>query len=519
MKKILSYILIGLSLVACTDDLAELNTNPNQPVAGASDDLSPLLTYVQRHAFAESRYNTWRGNLIFGSRFADQWSFGFAGTWFGNAAGFGYNSGWTDAAWDDPYSKVSATLNSLIDGTAEGAVAEDAAVNAIAVIMKGFFYQRMTDQFGSIPYYEAGTGVPTPQFDSQADVYADIITNLGTAIETLKAAGPTHAYAGEDLVYAGDNAKWIKAANTLRLRMALRSKDAPGNISSATISAALAEGEFLTEEDDIFQVDRDYTNTDVLFNGYSDIWYTFESCCGAAAQWVLSNTLVDALKANNDPRLFQYGQPIEGGTEGVWDDYAGSVVASNTDYSNEVTFESFSKPNARVYSSGADVLASIVMTPAEAYLLQAEAALDAGSADANTHYQNGISASMTQWGVDATDIANFLATEPSATLSADAATAFDQIALQRWFAAYTYGYEVWAIARRMNVAEQLGFDEKPFTTDGVYGNSAGGAENLLPKRLQYATNTVNLNSAGVAQGVEHNGGPDLMTTKLWWDVN
>lgn len=521
MKKILLTIMVGFVLVSCTDDFEKLNTDPNLPAAGYSNDVSPLLTYVQRHAFAESRYNTWRGNLIFGSRFGDQWSFGFAGTWFGNAAGFGYNAGWTDAAWDDPYSKVPATLNSIVDATAIGGSAEDATINAIARVMKGFFFQRMTDQFGAIPYSEAGTGVPTPVYESQADIYADIMTDLGDAISVLKAAGETsHIYAAQDIVYGGDVSKWIKAANTLRLRMALRSKDAPGNISSTVIAAALAEGEFLADAEDIFQVNRDNSNADVLFNGYSDIWHTFAGCCGAAAQWVMSNTLVDALKASNDPRLFAYGQPIEGGTVGVADDYVGSIVASNADYSNAVTFESFSRPNARVYSEGNDVLPSIIMTPAEAFLLQAEAALDAGDqASANTHYQAGIRASMTQWEVPVADIDNYLATEAAATLSADATSAFDQIALQRWLAAYTYGYEVWAIARRMNVAEQLGFDTKPFVDGGNFGNSAGGAENVLPKRLQYSTGTVNLNSAGVAQGVEFNGGPDRMTTRLWWDVN
>ncbi|MCV9387084.1 SusD/RagB family nutrient-binding outer membrane lipoprotein [Reichenbachiella ulvae] len=517
MKRILIIILTGIVIASCTNDLSELNVNPNQPGTGASTDLAPLLTYLERHTFAESRYNTWRGNLIFGSRFGDQWSFGFSGTWFGNAAGFGYNAGWTDAAWDDPYSKVPATLKSLIDGTSEGASAENPAVNAVARIISGFFFQRMTDQFGSIPYTEAGTGIPTPAFESQQAIYSAIMTDLGDAIEVLKNAGPTHDYAGQDIVYNGDVSKWIKAANTLRLRMALRSKDAPGNISDQVIAAAMAEGEFLSDAEDIFQVSRDYKNADVLFNGYSDIWHTFAGCCGPAAQWVLSNTLVDKLKADNDPRLFVYAQPIEGGTEGVVDDYVGSVVASNADYSNAVTFDSFSKPNARVYSEGEDVLPSIIMTPAEAELLQAEVALDNGNmALAATHFQNGIRASMVQWEVPTADIDAYLA---ATTLSTDAATAFDQIAIQRWLAAYTYGYEVWSIARRMKVAEQLGFEEKPFTEGGVYGNSAGGAENVLPKRLKYATNTVNLNSQGVAQGNEFNGGPDMMTTKVWWDVD
>ncbi|MEP2026349.1 MAG: SusD/RagB family nutrient-binding outer membrane lipoprotein [Reichenbachiella sp.] len=516
MKKILSLLLVFVAVASCTDDFEDMNTSPNSPSASGSDNLAPVFTYVQRHAFAETRFNTWRGNLIFGSRFADQWSFSFAGTWFGNAAGFSYNAGWTDAAWDDPYSKVSGNLVALIEGTAVDAPAEDAAINAIARVMKGFFYQRMTDQFGAIPYSEAGTGVPAPVFESQQDVYNDIMAELGTAIADLKAVGATHAYAGNDIVYGGDVSKWIKAANTLRLRMALRAKDASGSTSDAVISAAMAEGSFLSSNDDTFAVDRDYTNADNLFNGYSDVWWTWD---GPAARWSMSNTLVDALKANNDPRLFAFAQPIEGGTAGNSADYVGSIVGGNADYINASAFETFSWPNAKIYSEGSDVMPSIAMTYAEAELLQAEVALDAGNlATAQTHFTNAIQGHMEYWEVPAADIATYLS-DPSATLVA--ATAFDQIALQRWFAAYTYGYEAWAVSRRMNVAEQLGFDTKPVAGTGTPGfaNTVGGADNVLPKRLRYSSNAVLLNAAGVEQGNSLNGGDDVMTLKLWWDVN
>ncbi|MEO9802137.1 MAG: SusD/RagB family nutrient-binding outer membrane lipoprotein [Reichenbachiella sp.] len=525
MKKILSILLVFVIVASCTNEFEDLNTNPNQP-STASENLAPVFRYVQRHAFAETRFNTWRGNLIFGSRFADQWSFSFGGTWFGNAAGFTYDSGWTDAAWDDPYSKVSGNLVALIEGTATGGAAEDVAVNAITRVMKGFFYQRMTDQFGAIPYSEAGTAEPTPIFESQQDVYNDIMADLGTAIADLKTVSGTHGYSSDDLVYAGDISKWIKAANTLRLRMALRAKDAPGSNSASVITAAMAEGEFLSSNDDTFAVDRDLSNAQNLFNGYSDIWYTWGP---PAARWVLSNTLVDALKANNDPRLFAYAQPAQGGTVGNAADYVGSVVGGNATYIGAADFTTFSRPNHAIYTDGnidtsvdesiraTSVMPSLIMTYAEAELLQAEVANDAGDlATAQTHFTNAIRGSMEYWGVDAADIATYL-TDPSATLVAG--TAFDQIALQRWLAAYTYGYEAWAVSRRMNVAEQLGFDTKPFGGTSNYANTAGGAANVLPKRLQYGTNAVLLNADGVAQGIQMNGGADVMTTKLWWDVN
>lgn len=526
MKKILSILLMFVIVASCTNDFEDLNTNPNQPSTD-SENLAPVLRYVQRHAFAETRFNTWRGNLIYGSRFADQWSFSFAGTWFGNAAGFTYNSGWNDAAWDDPYSKVSGNLVALIEGTTEGAAAEDVAVNAIARITKGFFYQRMTDQFGAIPYSEAGTSEPTPIFESQQTVYNDIMSDLGDAISALKTVTGPHAYASDDLVYGGDVSKWIKAANTLRLRMALRAKDAAGSNSDAVIAAAMAEGEFLSSNDDTFSVDRDLSNAQNLFNGYSDVWYTWGP---PVARWVLSNTLVDALKANNDPRLFAFAQPVQGGTVGNAADYVGSIVGGNADYISGADFASFSRPSHAIYTDGNDdpsvdpaisastIMPSLIMSYAEAELLQAEVANDAGDlTTAQTHYTNAVRGSMEYWGVEEADIVTYLA-DPSATLVA--ATAFDQIALQRWLATYSYGYEAWAVARRMNVAEQLGFDTKPASgTD--FANTAGltSANNVHPKRLLYGTNAVLLNSENVETGISLNGGPDNMNTKLWWDVN
>lgn len=513
MKKfnIIAVLFALLVMFGCTDDFDEINTDPNNPTSDALTNVNPLVTQVQRQGFAEDRFNTWRGNLIFGERFAHQFSFGHSTTWFSDAAGFSYHGGWTDAAWQVPYERVTAAINEILVLTGPEGRLADAEVEAVGKIMKAMLYHRVSDQFGNIPYFEAGTAVATPAFDSQAEIYQDLLTILDEATTTLAASSNATIYgiADGDLAYGGDRVKWLKAGHTLRLRLALRAKNAgsSGAFADAHIADYVGSGApaLLSSNDDVFQVDRDPSIADPVANGYYDIWWTFDPCCGAAAKWVVSETMIDFLKSNSDPRLFAFAMPIEGGTVGVEADYVGGIVGGRSDITSGIPFETLSKPAEQIWND--NTFPYISITYAEAELLLAEANLGT-LATAQEHFEAGIRANMEYWGVEEADIVAYLAT-PAATLSADAATAMQQIGKERWLATYTNGYEAWSIARRFDL------DIIPDMTDLTkYAATPTGADNLMPQRLQYGANEAVLNAANIAA----NGTlPDLMTTRIWWN--
>ncbi|CAM1373887.1 SusD/RagB family nutrient-binding outer membrane lipoprotein [Tenacibaculum xiamenense] len=512
IKKIAGVAALCLGVYSCTSDFEKINTDPNNVSSETLTNTAQLLTQVQRHSFVEARFNTWRGNLIFGGRFAEQFSFSFAGTWFGNGLGFSYDRvDWNDAAWDTPFAEVSAPLAELLKLTGEGGRLQDDCANAVVKVIKGFFYQRMTDIFGAVPYVEGGLG-GIPKFESQQEVYTMIMQDLSTAIAKLKTCGGTiDGIAEGDLVYEGDSEKWLAAANTLLLRMALRSKEANGG-NQAIIDEAL-QGPFIASSADNFQIAQDPSNADAVFNGYYDIWHTFQGCCGNAASWVASETLVESFKANNDPRLFGFAMPVDGGTAGVWDDYRGAKVAAKAAYAAANVFESFSKPNERMWND--ESFAYITMTYAEAQLLQAEAKYATNLGEAQMHFENAIRANGQTWDADSALVDAYIANEASAQLSATADVAMQQIGLNRWYAAYTNGYESWSVMRRFDLDI---FPDKTFTANNDWADTTGGVSNQMGKRLNYSQATKSQNPDAVQYAISVQG-PDLYTTRLWWDVN
>ena len=92
------------------------------------------------------------------------------------------------------------------------------------------------DVWGDIPYREAVGDNPTPQFDAQMQVYADLLALLDKAIADIGGGGTGPG--ADDLVYGGSAAKWTEAAHTLKARIYLHQVEKLGN---AQYTSALAE--------------------------------------------------------------------------------------------------------------------------------------------------------------------------------------------------------------------------------------------------------------------------------------
>ena len=98
--------------------------------------------------------------------------------------------------------------------------------------------------FGDIPYSEAGNlEISDPIFDSQLDVYRDVITLLDSAISDLNSAGS--GAIAEDIYFGGDKQKWIAAAYTLKARFYLHQKDYTNAYTSALNGISSADGDMV----------------------------------------------------------------------------------------------------------------------------------------------------------------------------------------------------------------------------------------------------------------------------------
>jgi hypothetical protein len=146
---------------------------------------------------------------------------------------------------------------------------------------------------------------------------------------------------------------------------------------------------------------------------------------------------------------------------------------------------------------------SYLLTFAEASFLKAEAA-ERGfiTGSARTFYEEGIRASMTQWGItDEAAITAHLA-RPGVAY-AGGVEGQKQIARQRWLALFTDGGQAWAEWRRTC---------QPATVRP----GPAAIINTVPRRFQYSVSEQQTNGANLSTAIAAMGG-DEFTTRMYWD--
>jgi hypothetical protein len=173
------------------------------------------------------------------------------------------------------------------------------------------------------------------------------------------------------------------------------------------------------------------------------------------------------------------------------------------------------------------------MAVAEAYFLRAEGALLGWTmgASAQTLYETGITNSLKQWGItDAAVINNyinststpiapndFLASPPVTNIpvkwdAANVNVQKEQIALQKWLAMFPDGMEAWADYRRSRILKlyPVANSDNPDITNTT---------TQWIRRIPFLLSEKQNNGAEVDKAVQLLGGPDKVTTPLWWDKN
>ena len=288
---------------------------------------------------------------------------------------------------------------------------------------------------------------------------------------------------------------------------------------------------------------------------YGDVWYNF----GTGSNWNVGKTLIDYLRDNNDPRLTKYARPIDGGdvtftkpgegtgatnfdkyvnfilgeldnagvpytrvngandvtisiTPGNY--YVGQPTRLNGDIYSQVKEALFSRPADIVINpknQGKQIFPELVASAAEGNFLKAEAIVKGfGSGNAQALYQEGLRQAMKMWGVSDGEISTFLASEDMALLNGTTDQNLEKIAVQRWIATYTDGFEAWAIVRDTGYPTALAQGVSDFD---IY--ASGDLNGAYPQRMRYGSAVYNTNEAN-AQAANSTQGPDEQGTKLWW---
>jgi len=543
-----------MMIAGCTSDFDEINVS-NQGFTTDEVSAKFFLTSAQVPLYAPNRFFYWRAHLIHSDRFAGHMAFPNTTFYGSDGVAYDFNGGWSDVAYNW-LADYFGTVKSFADLTAPGGDFENQGMFAMSLIMKGLYYQLYTDTYGMVPFSEAGVeGILTPVYDEQADIYKGVIADLDNAMsligdETRTGVGVDDA-GSNDIYCGGDLQQWKRLANTLKLRIGMRALGAPGDdFAESAISSALSQP-LLDDASGSVTMIKDFVISEWASSSYGDVWHDFG---GRLTAITLSNTLINVMNDNNDPRLSVYAKPAVGG-EFTFEDtgsdanfqdrinflintfdnsgvsytvnttgttttfnvdggqYIGQPIRANGDTFGFMVLEMFSTPSDFVIQprgQQVDAYPEIILSSAESYFLQAEAAVRGiGNGDAQALMASGVREAMKLWNVSAGEIDAYIASASLADINTGSMDEkLEKLALQRWIASFTDGYEAWAVVRKTGYPTNLaaGVSDQVIFEFGTLNGD-------YPQRMRYGGNAQANPNYDAAVSMQ---GPDLQSTKLWF---
>ncbi|MCD8135936.1 MAG: SusD/RagB family nutrient-binding outer membrane lipoprotein [Parabacteroides gordonii] len=153
------------------------------------------------------------------------------------------------------YSKELSGMKLLCADMTEEEQEQNKVYMLCSDIIRSYAFQRATDLYDDMPYSEAGGAFQElfyPKYDTQEEIYTSIMETLKSAAKDLSAyqfntEAEKSKFSSVDLLCNGDLDKWIRMANSLRLRMAMRLCHAKPDVAVSTIKELVAENRMLTE--------------------------------------------------------------------------------------------------------------------------------------------------------------------------------------------------------------------------------------------------------------------------------
>ncbi|PJJ79357.1 SusD/RagB family nutrient-binding outer membrane lipoprotein [Mucilaginibacter auburnensis] len=485
MKK--AYILLVMLIAitsSCTKDFEKINTDPNRPTS-----VNPGVVLGQmQYRMVSSSISAARGfthELMQVDAPRSSTSNG--------VHRYVINPG--TGVWNSFYTLL-ADVNVVISSAER---LKENNYKAIGLIYKCWAYSILTDVYGDVPYSEAmnaAGGNVQPKFDSQKDIYTQILKDLDEA-NNLFDDNKVLTYGGDNVypsnaLTSGKNVgiqRWKKFGNTLKLRLLLRlEKRAAEMNTAAQISAILADPAKYpvfssNAEEGIYK----FPNVYPYFNPY----YTARQLDWRDGTY-FTKFFLGNLNNWNDPRRAVWAIPVSGVYQGIDSGYPTTVeyvVGKNSSYVDALKTSS---------------ITGVMLTYAEEEFIKAELALKGFNTGktAKAHYEAGITAAMAQWGVT---VPTGYLQQAGVNFDEDPSMAaqLEKIITQKYYAYFFVDYQAWLEKRR------TGYPVLPRGT-GI------PTENQFPNRIPYPTYLQSLNPVNLKAAVTAMGG-DNSNVKVWWD--
>jgi len=470
-------VLMSLTFGSCSK-FTELNKDPNRidkVTPGAL--LNPILYNLA--VFNWNRSNSFTMELMQVSLPTNS---------SGGTSRYNFSDNIGSSTWDSYY----LWLNNIKEMETLAISSNDPNYQAIALTLRSWVMELLTDSFGDAPMTEAGSGSDglfQPKFDKQADIYTQLLANLEKANTLFNTAAGLRfnpegdfLFGASDLLVSGQSAgilKWKKFCNSLHLRIAMRLVNINNQKAKTDIEAIFANPTTYP----VFT-----SNTDAALLNISGVFpqsvpmtrpQDFTSYRGVVSFFI------NNLNSWSDPR-----RPIWCTTSG------GVYVGWPSGYNVAPTVPS--SPSNMNQSLAIGPVKVVIFPYAEVEFIRAEAAFygwNTAGKTANDSYVAGVTAAIQQWG--AIVPANYFTN--AAVLYNNT---LERIILQKYYALFFCDYQQWFELMR------TGYPVLPLGNGVAVGNK-------MPNRFKYPSTVQKTNLKNYQDAVTRIGG-DSFNTRLWW---
>lgn len=472
---------------------------------------------------------------------------------------YGYADGWSGRRWAHFYDDRSSEYRTLLRAFKFNTTPQRYKnMFYVTRIYYAFLALANTDTYGAMPFkVYVQARIPETNnvtYNTQAEVYDCMFRMLEQAVDSIQPDDASQYNVGkEDICYFGDLHKWLRFANTLRLRMALRISNVDPVRAKKEGEAALNNQYGLMESNaDNMQTVPKYAPVDmggmdeggsengltmcsIRYNGESvmswDLEQYYRNLSTGGGTYIIRKSRREFEEKTIDPRCLvswfrgnMSQNMIASATESVREDFKGCKRGSQApEISMSTLTYSLVRCQPKPLSKKLDpkywfndARPTVWLGYSESLFLKAEAALRGWTGkdltlSTENYFRAGVKASMDYYQIDKAQASSYIdglkVWKEGVFASGDKERILEAIITQKWMAVFPNGNEGWAEFRRTDypvLANQLSNMSGGDVPDGknikriFYPNSEGSNK--------YFASHEDLKRAN-SQG-----------KRLWWDV-
>lgn len=439
-KITIKFLAIATLVIAgCESNFLDVNTDPL-----ATTDANPDLLLTE--GIVNSSNNRVQYIQLYGSMYTQQVTGGDRSSFLRSMERYdreGILLGiWTNNQWGS----YTSTRNLLLGIEEAEATGRNNAAAQLKIVRALVFYD-LTLMFEDLPFFQSGDlEITAPEFDTQEEIFEGLIALLDQAIAQIDLNAPAgNAIGTNDVIYNGDMNKWLKFANSFKLKILLtmaNSKDVSGEIS-----ALMSAGNFIgPNEGAVLNYSETVGNQNTGWRLFNDFFNDTNSD-GSKDYFIYpTNMFLDILQEEygvRDPRTDIFFQTGFADTD---TEFAGLEVGERATTSTTVVNLGIYKPSTPDHW----------ISYSEQKFMETEAILRGfTTGDANATFLEAVNASMDRFDSfsdnSVGDRTAYLAALPdlnAPSSTPNATTALDHLYLQFYIDTFLRGLDSWTLYRR-----------------------------------------------------------------------